>query len=270
MTNPFTKIDVLIDYTNGHKIQWALTPFFNAPAPYKFTVLAYQDVGFKEPVYTIDAGESFWALDDRNVRQNVLDSFLYKVQLVDGNGEKYLSGFTDWNPNIPVIRHRYLIASEIVRKEYVRLNAGVGEFGFLIKRRYYSPASLGEVDVVTGEPILDSSKGSYGVGQKNGYYDPVLFKFSVEGKDSNLDLQPEGQGTSYQEVVSIRTAGFPYIESHDIVVTRDGKCYLVAKSDQTAYPGTSINIIQVLKLQIIPPTDTVYKINVPEFPDPNQ
>ena len=267
MVNPFTSIKVLLDYTTGHKIQWSLTPFFNAPAPYSFKVLAFQDVGFKEPAYIIDAGQNFYAIDDKNLRQNVLESFMYKVELTDGNGSKYLSSFTSWNPNLPVVRHRYLNASEIVRKEYVRMDHAVGYYGYLLKRRYYSPQALNEVDPVTGEPILDSSQGSIGVGQKDGYYEPVLFKYSLEGRDTSLSLQQDGTGTSYQEVLSLRTVGFPFFESHDVIVTNEGKRYSVTKSDQTTYPGTDITILQILTVQIIAPTDSVYKIDVPELPE---
>ena len=266
LSNPFLKLQVTLNYKTGHVIQWWLHPSFEGPAPYKFTLLSYQDNNFKEVLFEKEVGEQYFAIDDSNLRQNSLNSFLYKVQLVTKDGKTFISDFVGWRSNDGTTRRKYLMASEAVRKEWVGLRM-FGEYAYLLKRKSYSPLALGEVDPVTHEPIMDTSQGSYGVGFAGGYFDPLLFKYYLIGHQESTDYDPNGMGANYQEDINIKTVGFPFIDCHDILVSVEGKRYNITKVKNTFFPGSTIIIQQTVDARIIPNTDTTYSISVPAFPN---
>ena len=265
MPNPITNIQITLDFINGHRLQWWVNPTFSAPGPYQFAVLAYQDSSFSEVIYTITAGTSFYAIDTNGVKKSAIDSFFYRIQLTDANGAIYLSDFADWRPTDRVNTNKYCQAAEIVRKEWVRFRRA-GQFGYLLKRKYYADKVTAEVDLVTQEPIIDHGSTTFGVGLSGGYFTPVLFMYSISGRDADLDLADDGRGTQYVEQLKIRTAGFPFLDSHDIVISREGKRYKVNKQELTLFPGTNIYIVQENTMQLVPMTDSIYEIPCPPFP----
>ncbi len=264
--NPFAKVEVILDYVSGHKLQWWLQPTFNGKGPYTFNLIAYQDLGFKEVLFKKNVGENYFAIDDSHIRQNHLNSFIYKIELVTSDNKSYLSEMVGWQPSDTTTRNKYLTASEIVRKEWVRMKH-TGLYGYLLKRKIYSPAAVGELDPVTNEPIIDTSNGSFGVGIKGGYFEPLLIKYTLENKSTSLDFSQEGKGSTYKELVKIRMVGFPYVDQHDILVSKEGKRYRISEQSEIFFPGTTIALIQNIVATIIPNTDTVYSINTPPFPN---
>lgn len=262
--DPFLKIKTTPNYNKGHLVQWWLNPVFDGKAPYNFTLLAYQDPSSTEAVLTKQVGEGFYTVDDSHLRQNFDDSYTYKVRLTTADGQVFDSRSVNLTTG-DLSKHKYLNASEMVRKEWVRLRFA-GQFGYLLKRKIYSPASMNEVDPVTGEPIVDSSKGSYGVGHGNGYFTPVLFKYSLEKYNQSLDYHPEGKGPTYKEEIMIRTVGYPYLSPHDIMVTTEGKRYQLDDVQDIHYPGSFFTLVQDCKCHVITDTDTIYAITIPKFP----
>lgn len=266
--NPFISLQVTSRPNHGYYVQWTIDPSFTGKAPYKFKLQAFQDVGFKEPIFEIDVGESFYALDDKNIRQNVLNPYMYRVVLTTADGKEIISPFVGWGNSEGITRHKWLLANEMTRKSWVGLWR-FGLYGYLLKRKIYSPTATNEVDPVTGEPIVDSASGSLGVGQLGGYFAPVLTKYWLMAHKEQMDYQQEGHGVTYREDASLWTVGFPFFNSHDVLVDMNGKRFMITKVDDTYFPGTLLCVKQELTTQIIQPTDTVYSIQVPPFPNDN-
>jgi hypothetical protein len=132
-----------------------------------------------------------------------------------------------------------------------------------LKRKSYNPIATSEVDPVTNEPTVDSSGGSYGVGMTGGYYTPCLFRLSIEAREVKEGYQPEGSGVQYSDLIRTRTVGFPYLEVQDIVVFSDGKRYIIVDPGNKYFPGTTLVLLQLSTMQLVPPTDTIYNITVP-------
>lgn len=264
MSNAFCSVQISLKGSTV-AIQYKVDPNFNGKAPYKFKVLAYEDNTFTEPLYSIDS-DTFFAIDDHNIRQNVRPSFLYRVQLTTADNKKFISNFVGWSPGNDVDRHKYLIASEVTRREHVRFNYA-GIYAYLLKRKSYSPAATNDVDPVTGEAVIDSSSSSYGVGVVGGYYTPILCRFSIESRQVNEDYDQQGKGVAHLEVVKIRSVGFPFIEQHDVFTTSDGKRYIVTDPGNKFFPGTTLILLQTSSLRLVPDTDTIYSIDVPKFPN---
>ena len=264
-SNPFIKLQYTFNAAKGNYIQWTLNPAFTGKAPYSFTLQAFEDVGFKEPIFQKNVGEAFFAVDDSNIRQNLTNSYMYRVVLNTADQKRFISPWIDYGNSTGSAKHKWLMANEITRKHQVGMWR-YGLYGYLLKRKNYAPVALGEVDPVTGEPTIDSTAGSFGVGQKGGYFDPVLFKYWLMAYKGSMDYQQEGRGITYREDASVWTVGFPFITSHDIMVNEEGKRFMVTNATDTFFPGTLISLRQSCTLQIIPSTDTVYSIPVPDFP----
>lgn len=262
--NPFSSIQLSID-GNVTTVQYQVSPDFTGAAPYTFTLQAFEDNSFTEPLYSITT-TAFFAVDDKNLRQNVKPGYLYRIKLVTLDQVTYYSNFVGWHPSDHVNQHKYLLASDIARRERVRFNYA-GMYAYILKRKSYNPVATAEVDPVTGEPIIDTSNGSYGVGMTGGYYSPVLTRFSIESRDIKENFEQNGNGVQHVEVLKTRSAGFPFLDQHDIVVTCDGKRYIVTDPGNKYFPGTTMILLQHSLMQLVPNTDTTYNLTVPEFPN---
>ena len=260
--NPFSNIQLSIN-DNVITVQYTVDPSFTGLAPYTYELMAFEDDTFTDPVYTIPS-TTYYAVDDLKIRENQLPNFLYKVKLITHDDVSYLSEFIGWHESDSMTHHKYLLASDISRRERVRFNY-VGVFGYILKRKNYGPIQTGDVDPVTGEPVLDNTS-TFGVGMTGGYYTPVLARFSIESRQTKTDYAEDGRGSQYTELLSLRCAGFPYIDQHDIIVTHDSKRFTVIDSNTKYFPGTTMILLQSPSLRLVPVTDTIYSIAVPAFP----
>jgi hypothetical protein len=262
-TNPFTGIQLALRGENV-SVQYSVDASFTGAAPYSFNLLAYQDETFKEPLYSI-SGSNYYIIDNTHARQNQLPSFLYKLSLTTRDAKTYYSNFFGWHASDHVNQHKYLLAADISRREYVRFNY-TGLYAYLLKRKSYGAAQINETDPVTGEPLVDNSV-SYGVGSLGGYYDPVLMQLSIENRKVAEGYNEEGRGIAFNESLGARCVGFPFVDQHDIIVTQDAKRYTVIDAINKYFPGTTLIILQMPVLRLVPNTDTIYNIAVPDFPN---
>lgn len=260
--NPF--INIQLSLTRKEVIvQYSIDPAFKGRAPFTYELIAYEDETFTNQIYSIPS-TTFYVVDAKNVRQNAEPTFLYKLKLIDANNVQYLSPFFGWHPSDSVTHHHYLLASEISRRERVRFNYA-GLFAYILKRKDYSAGQTCEVDQITGEPLTDDTN-TYGVGISGGYYPPVLTRLSIENRETKQEYDENGRGTQYIELIKARSAGFPFIDQHDIVVTPDGKRFTVTNPNSKYFPGTTLILLQMPEARLIPVTDTVYNIAIPPFP----
>ena len=265
--NPFIDVQLSID-GNTVTIQYKVDPEFSGKGPYSFTLFAYEDETFEESLYSIDGHpNTFYIVDDTNSRQSPDPGFFYRLRLTTVDKQDYFSHFIGWHPSDHVNRHKYLLASDISRRERVRFNY-TGLYVYLLKRKSYIPNQEVDVDPITGEPLTDNTS-TFGVGSPEGYYEPVLTRISIEKKEIKTVFAEDGRGSQYIEILNVRSIGFPYIDQHDIVVTGDSKRYTVSDANSTYFPGTTMILLQSPVLRMVPNTDTIYNIPVPEFPDTN-
>jgi hypothetical protein len=260
--NPF--VDIQLSMAGDTiTVQYQIDPMFSGQAPYTFELQAFQDESFQEPLYCI-TGTEFFIVDNVVARQNQLPSFFYKLKLTTQNGYSYYSNFFGYHPSDNINRHKFLLANEIARKERVRFNY-IGTFAYLLKRKSYSCSVDSDVDPVTGEPLVDNTN-TFGVGVLGGYYSPILTRFTIENKETKTDYDNEGRGSQYTEILSIRSIGFPFIDQHDIIVTKDAKRFTVVETNNQYFPGTTLTMLQLPTLRLVPSLDTVYSISIPPFP----
>jgi len=258
----FSKIFMIPDFVRGHFVQWELDQFFNGVAPFKFTLQVSQTIDFSEIAYEIPVGDTFFAIDKSGNKQSWSLNYNYRILLVTGDGQKYYSSPVMFG-HTGTQQRKYAMASEIIRKEFL-LCRFAGRESWLLKRKSYGKASSCTVDPISGVPIADDRSADLGVGIEGGYFSPVPCAYVVDSAQTDKQLDPAGMGVKETADVIARLPGYPTLDVHDVLCTNiDGYRYNVLTKSIVYFPSTGIPISQKVSLRLIPPSDTIYSIQVP-------
>ena len=262
----FKKVEIVPDWVRGHFIQWQLDPFFRGARPYNFALEIAETPNFLEiAAVKENLGDVFYAIDDTRLKQSWSPGYSYRVRLTVADGRNYYSQ--------PVLfgatRHdtrKYAMAAEITRKE-ILLARFSGTEAWLLRRKAYGTGNATKsknIDLVSGVPIADTMNEDYGVGVDGGYFDPVPCVFYLENSTQDKQLDNHGLGVKETYASQIRMPGYPIVEVRDIICeVRDGYRYSIQARGAKQFPGTNIVISQRATINLIPNTDTVYKIPIP-------
>lgn len=261
--NPFEDIHLKLQYNKGHIVYWAIDPLFPDENPHEFTLQVSGTVDFSELLREIPVGNKFFAEDLPNAQQNFSALLYYRVKLSTPKGEYFSDSVSSYLT--PSSRRQYRLANEIVRKELLRMTKFSGIPSYVLKRKTYGVPSkdYSKVDPITGA-ALTSEKNNYGNHFDTGYYDPVSTMFSQEDGHDTFKLDPAGTGTVNRSDMSVRMVGFPLVHYNDILIDIDQDYrYLIKDRQEITFPGTSIVMIQLLQVSLLPTTDPIYKYELP-------
>lgn len=262
-TQAFKRVLMIPDFARGHHIYWTLDPFFKGVQPYNFTVQISQASDFSEVAKEFSVGDSFFAIDDSNYKQGWSSNYNYRVLLDTGDRQRYFSPTLNFEYNQSSQR-KFAMASELIRKEFLLCRYG-GRQAWLLKRKSYGEISRVTVDPVSGVPVADESCFDLGVGLVDGYFKPVPLAYVVDRASTDKQLDPTGLGVKELDDMAVRLPGYPLIDERDIICANlEGRRYNVLSKEHIYFPGTSIVIHQTAVLRLIPPTDTVYSIELPK------
>lgn len=262
----FRQVQIIPDWERGHFIQWQLDPFFRGPQPYNFALEIALTPDFSEIAATKDnLGDVFFVVDDTKLKQSWAPNYFYRIRLTVQDGRQYYS--------TPILfgstRHdsrKYAMAAEIIRKE-ILLSRFTGTEAWLLRRKTYGKKTiktLQNIDSVSGVPIADTSKEDYGVGIDGGYFNPVPCVFYIENSEQDKQLDMHGLGVKEKYTTQIRVPGYPILEVRDVICeARDGYRYSIQARGAKQFPGTNIILTQRATLNLIPNTDSVYRIPIP-------
>lgn len=261
--NPFISITVTPGYSDGHLIQWRIDPTFYSTGTYDFYVETSGAIDFSEVLNSYPVGDTFCFIDKSNIKQNIQTNYFYRIKLIVDGNIWYSATSAVSKPGYTA--NQYRIATEIARKEVLRSSKYTGGEFYLLKLKSYGQEGTDEtIDPVTGL-AMTSGKPNYGISKVNGFYAPIKLSLSIDDVSDIRKLAPDGSGVIENTQLSARVAGFPIIDTNDIVVdlTQDQR-WLVKDRQNTPFPGTILNIVQLLKLNLIPPTDPIYSIKIDE------
>lgn len=256
MSNPIQDIKVFLNFSTGHTVQWQLDPVFKDAEPYEYTLEASETPTFDELIFSKPVGNTFYAVDDLNLKQSWHNQYIYRIKLTTADNT-YYSRSINYNNN-SIERSKYLVAAEMIRKEFVEARY-TGREGFLLKRKGYGKITTQSVDKVTGVPLTDNPV-DYGTGLAGGYHKPLKVIYKRLGSQEDESLNVQGFGANSTLVIKVRMVGFPYIDRNDILVTLEDERYTVKEVDRKMFPGTNMVIIQTADMTRIPSTDSIYKI----------
>jgi hypothetical protein len=258
MTDPiFTIKYPSFDPMGNKSVQWEVSPSFTGLPPWQFSLQGAETEQFDTLAVEVLVGDKQYAVDSSKAVNYTHRDLWYRIQLKTAEGKKVYSKPFKHLPNIP--REKYLLISEIIRKEFLRMNR-VGTAGWLLRPRYVGTRAE-HLDPLTGVPLTDEVN-SYGIGIVGGYYPAVPRVFSVESKNQVNKMDENGRGQNATMVAKLRTCGFPICGERDVIVDAEGNRWFISTTSSTMFPGTSAVLSQMLDVSLIDPTDSVYQIEV--------
>ena len=227
-TYTFKRVRVYVTSNDTKVIEWRLDPCFPVAGT---NLLFFVEIARSGGEWTRlnpndPVRDSCVYVDDSWGRCNYDNDIYYRVILSDGVQE-YASApepiMGVWN------RHDWLIARDIVRREYLRLRKFVGVAGWLLKRRNYGVKCPRCLDYDTQQPSATNCALCFGTGFERGYFNgiPLWVDFSVveKAKDVAMPL-----GTVDNVIRPGRCVAYPMVDEYDLWVDGDkNKRYLVRK-----------------------------------------
>lgn len=229
---PFTGIDVYVTPVGTNLIEWSVNPCFPVP---EGTILFYVEVAraagewFRLNPDTPVFNECVF-VDPSTYKCNTRNDWYYRV-IMSIEGEEFVSvpqaALGVWN------RHDYLIARDIVRKEYLRLQKFAGTNGQLLKRRITGVVCTECVDWDTNQPTSPFCGGCFGTGFENGYYNGVPYMFDLNRTGSFADSNgTTGTNDTRKIRNGVRSVAYPRIDTYDVWVDADkNKRYIIWELD---------------------------------------
>lgn len=262
ISNPIRRFIIIPRFATGHILHWEIDPVADLGTDYDFTVEVADDPTFSEVVYEVPAGKAMAIVDNSNDKQSWSYDRYYRIRTrvgVDTVHSRAVMFGTQ-----PSSQFQYRNAAEIIRKELLRMKRFTGQDGWLLKRKVTGkPAESKYIDEISGVPMADTTS-EFNTGLEGGYYPPIPMWYTYEEFQQTKELVASGFGVNEDITVKFRTIGYPLIEVRDIMVNRETDSrYNVMKVDAFSFPGTNIIVVQTITVKRIPPTDTVYKIQMP-------
>jgi hypothetical protein len=258
-------IDVFFNpiVTGSVLVEWALEKDFVAGAEGPFTFIlergyAANDDNFVPVAQTTDQP---WAYDnDPQLPDKGTDVF-YRVKLIDGAGQEYLSQATAvgtyWN------RYDYTLAREIIRKEHLLQRKRAGVRGWLLKRRVYGESCPVCVDPDTGQINNPQCPVCFGTGITGGYYDAFEY-WVIMNPSQRLGKVDAEQGLITATMETVRAMAYPRPDMNDVWVHAHTDQRFLVQGDVTALARhRGIDLILNLRLDERDRTEVIYKVPVP-------
>jgi hypothetical protein len=265
MDQPFFEIYVKNVVRGGTTVYWGLQRWFNDVGPYRFRLQwAETKHGQWEDVPTAPLIDVYWA-EDPNQRMwaKELESY-YRVILTTADGE-YVSfpqqASGTWN------KREWLIARDICRKEWLRLEKQVGVRGYLLKRKIWGERCTACTDWDNPTDPSDSScTVCWGTGIVGGYF-PAIATYI----DSNLIPREkeiaDNAGMRENLTTQARMFGYPHVATYDIFIdAKTDRRWIVRKVDNVAELRGQ-PLIYNAEIRLAPFTDPVY--DIPLNPTPS-
>lgn len=269
--NAFWRVSVDYLLKGNARIRWELARHFVPPPPCTFQ-LQYSLGQVSEADDWVDVGvpvvNTFFALDDERRLYGKTRHIAYRIQLTDGNGKVYTS-----KPALTLgqwTKRDWIIAREILRKEYLRARRFTSVDGYLFKRRRYGdPCTAGCLDAITGEILNSDCSECGGTGILIGYYAPVEASYAdMTNENSREHRDNQSRATTHDVVVTGRFTDFPPLIQGDVWVNRfsDERYHVHRVTEKAVHRG--VPLIWDVELRRAEDTDNIYHNDVFDVPAP--
>jgi hypothetical protein len=257
----FYRVEVYITPENGKIIQWWMDPRFEFDAPldgfyidWARTKGEWTRLNPDQPIRNMCL-----YLDEDSYRCGMDNDVWYRVVAVDTSGREYASvpAHTMGEMN----RHDWLIARDLLRKEYLRLKKYAGTFGYLLTLRRHGAKCTQCFDFDLEEPIAGSNcTVCYGTGFVGGYYNAIGFYMDLSGVKTSGDVN-EPFGYEDTRIRNARAVAYPWLGTYDIWVHGSANRRYVIRS---AVTGTEIRSVPLIyfpvELRLLPVSDIAYQV----------
>ena len=195
-------------------------------------------------------------IDTEQRRWSKLPHSVYRIRLEASNGVFY----SDVNPVTGELnRHDWLIAKEIIRREYLRLQRYVGTEGLYLGRMQWGPLCTECTDYNTEMVSNPNCTTCYGTGFIGGYY-PASTLWVGEDRTNVRSQRQDGVGVVNDQSQTARVVAFPFLTAQDVWVnpTTGERWIIQTKQEVAAMRGKPL--IWDIELRLEQPGSIIYSI----------
>lgn len=258
-TGLFDRVVVFPTFNYGSSVSVYLNErkLASVPGPYTFYLEWAEHVN-ADFVQVGDGTDLTVLYDDDNRVFSKLPHSVYRVRLETDTVISYsepanITG--NWN------RHDYLIAREVVRREYVAMQRYTGTRGFYLARKVWGEICSACADYNTQEPTNSHCETCFGTGFVGGYNNADVF-YLVEDRTGGREERQDSVGVVTNKTQTARAIAYPYITSKDIWISAesDKRWSIEGQNELVAMRG--IPIVYGLQLRLIEPGNIIYSVPV--------
>lgn len=253
----FERVFVTPSFTDTTVVSWQLDARYTSfDQPYAFYIewAPHINADFEEVAGPTTSNVLY---DDEPRRLSKAPQSVYRVRL-DVAGNSYYSdpddGMGQWN------RHDYLLAREIIRREYLLAQSYAGVAGQLLAQRHFGHACTRCIDFNTDEPTDGDCELCFGTGFLGGYYPPSLL-YVIPQPKTHRESQDATRGTVADRVMTARIVAHPTLVSRDVWVNPETaeRWVIQTKQEVTAIRGKVL--IWNVELRLLELSSIIYRVS---------
>jgi hypothetical protein len=256
---PFTEVIVSVSPDRSKLIQWTMNPIFRTVAEVAGFHVDMSRGGEWTRLTDTPIIDMCLYIDTLKHRCGLRADIFYRVVAVDTASNEYKSKpvniFQYWKD-----KPQWLIARDIIRKEYLRLNTlPTGVAGTLLKRRQHGPRCTTCTDHDLGEVVASCCPLCFGTGFLGGYYNGIPYSLDLSGTASK-EQKTATFGTVNNKQRTARAVAFPLVSEYDVWVADKSNLRFIINTVQNTGETLIIPLIYQLGISELVQRDGAYDI----------
>lgn len=259
-TFTFKRVEVYVTPGNFKIIEWSLDRCFplEDSTPVFYVEVAYGGGEWERLNPDDPVVDQCLYVDEAKYRCGKSSDVFYRVIASDGESEyasKPEATLGVWNT------HDWLIARDIIRKEYLQLRKYTGDLGYLLKRRTHgvpcqNPSCLdNDLEI----PTTTACPQCFGTGFQNGFYNAIPYWIQRENLATNKDVT-DSLGTLDPRSIKGRAVAYPRVDEYDMWVDADTNKRYIVRGVQRAAEIRGVPLVYMLVLNEVPASDNVFRV----------
>ena len=254
----FDRVIITPHMRGGSTVSWWLdSRRFQVEGPYTFFLewAEHPDADF---VQVAGPTTDSVLVDSEQRRFSKLSHSVYRVRISTPSGDYYsASHLLMGNLN----RHDYLLAREIVRREYLQLLRFTGTNGIYLARKQWGELCSECSDYQTDMATNSHCTTCYGTGFVGGYHDPSVL-YLGEDRTAVRAQRKDNIGVVNDQTQIVRAVACPFLTAKDVWVNldTDERWLIEQKHELAAMRGAPL--VFAVELRLIEPSSVVYDISL--------
>ena len=196
-------------------------------------------------------------IDNNSYLCNTWDDIYYRVVAYDGV-QTYAS--RPAHSMGALNRHTWLLARDLLRKEYLRLQKFIGTFGYLLRRREYGERCPVCIEFDIEDTANSQCTVCFGTGFVHGYYNAYPYWMDLSGTVDRKDVDIPF-GVMDTQVRQGRGVAYPRVLPWDVWVHGSANSRFIVRSVTIGVDLQGVPLVYTpIELRQVPPTNIEYRI----------
>ncbi len=251
----FDRVIVTPHILGGSSVTWELDDKIDVEGPYAF-YLEWAEHPDAEWVEVAGPAADSILVDTEQRRFSKLPHSVYRVRLETPTGLLY----SDVNPLMGSWnRHDFLIAREVIRREYLALKRYTGTRGRYLARKQWGEVCTECTDYDTGQVTDAHCPTCFGTGIVGGYH-AASDLWLGEDLKADREKREDGVGMVANIAQMARAVACPFLTSEDVWISlaTDERWAIQQKRKLVMLRGKPL--VWNVELRLVPPSDVIYTI----------